>query len=84
MVNVLNPPTVIVYGSANYKCFKIPADSGIQIVSFPSDTSLAFASKKEHLVLLDLYTHVHQDKFGGAKDSVFIKIANAEDLQFLL
>jgi hypothetical protein len=45
---------------------------------------LAFASKKEHLVLLDLYTHVHQDKFGGAKDSVFIKIANAEDLQFLL
>ncbi len=46
MVNVLNPPTVIVYGSANYKCFKILADSGIQIVSFPSDTSLAFASKK--------------------------------------
>ena len=46
MVEVLNPLTIIVYGSANYNCFKKLSDMGIQIISFPSDTSLAFESKK--------------------------------------
>lgn len=46
MVEFLNPKTIIVYGSANYDCFRVLADNGIQIVVFPSDTSLAFASRK--------------------------------------
>lgn len=46
MVEVLNPHTIVVYGSANYDCFKKLSDMGIRIISFPSDTSLAFASKK--------------------------------------
>ncbi len=46
MVEVLNPHTIVVYGSANYDCFKKISDMGIRIISFPSDTSLAFVSKK--------------------------------------
>ena len=46
MVECLNPHTIIVYGSANYDCFRTLADNGIRIVSFPSDTSLAFKYKK--------------------------------------
>lgn len=46
MIEVLNPHTIITYGSANYDCFKKLADTGIRIISFPSDTSLAFVSRK--------------------------------------
>ena len=46
MVNVLHPHTIIVYGSANYDCFKKLIDMGIRIISFPSDTNLAFVSRK--------------------------------------
>ena len=46
MVEVLNPHTIVVYGSANYDCFKKLSDMGVRIISFPSDTSLAFVSKK--------------------------------------
>ncbi|MCR4555817.1 MAG: DUF4417 domain-containing protein [Alphaproteobacteria bacterium] len=46
MIELLNPHAIIVYGSANYKCFKALTDLGIRIVSFPSDTSLAFKSEK--------------------------------------
>ena len=46
MISTLNPNTIIVYGSANYECFKKLSDTGIRIISFPSDTSLAFVSKK--------------------------------------
>ncbi len=46
MVDVLKPHTIIVYGSANYNCFKILVGMGIRIISFPSDTSLAFVSKR--------------------------------------
>jgi hypothetical protein len=46
MVEVLKPHTIIVYGSANYACFKKLSDMGIRIISFPSDTSLAFVSQK--------------------------------------
>lgn len=38
--------TIIVYGSANYNCFRKLADTGIRIISFPSDTNLAFVSEK--------------------------------------
>ena len=46
MINLLAPRTIIVYGSANYDCFKQLSESGIQIISFPSQTSLAFSAKK--------------------------------------
>ena len=46
MVEVLNPHTIIIYGSANYVCFKTLINMGIRIISFPSDTSLSFVSKK--------------------------------------
>ncbi|MBO4846658.1 MAG: DUF4417 domain-containing protein [Lachnospiraceae bacterium] len=46
MVEILKPHTIIVYGSANYDCFRKLSDSGIKIISFPSQTSLAFASMK--------------------------------------
>ena len=46
MVETLKPHTIIVYGSANYDCFKKLSDNGISIISFPSDTSLAFSAAK--------------------------------------
>lgn len=46
MIEVLKPQTIIIYGSANYKCFDMLSEMGIKIVSFPSDTNLAFAAKK--------------------------------------
>lgn len=48
MVAVLNPHTIIVYGSANYKCFEDLKSQGIHIVAFPSQTSLAFERRKSH------------------------------------
>lgn len=36
MIDVLNPHTILVYGSANYDCFKSLWTSGIQIISYPS------------------------------------------------
>ncbi len=46
MVECLSPHTIIVYGSANYNCFITLEDMGIRIISFPSDTSLAFKVRK--------------------------------------
>ncbi len=48
MVDLLEPHTIIVYGSANYPCFDILRKRGIHIVSFPSKTSEAFARKKQY------------------------------------
>ncbi len=48
MVSVLQPHTIVVYGSANYACFDVLREQGIQIVSFPSQTSEAFAGRKQH------------------------------------
>jgi hypothetical protein len=45
LVKRVNPHTIIVYGSANYDCFDRLKSSGIQIIEFPSDTSLSFASR---------------------------------------
>lgn len=45
MVEILKPHTILVYGSANYTCFKVLSDMGIRIVSFISDTNLAYSSK---------------------------------------
>lgn len=42
MVEVLKPHTIVVYGSANYECFKKLREHGINIVSFQSKTAKAF------------------------------------------
>lgn len=47
MIDRLHPHTIIIYGSSNHPCFKeIKETIGITIVTFPSKTSLAFASTK--------------------------------------
>ena len=48
MVRVLQPHTIIVYGSANYNCFDELKAQGIDIVVFPNKTSVAFAGRKSH------------------------------------
>jgi len=48
MARVLKPHTIIVYGSANYKCFDDLKSHGINIVAFPSQTSLVFERRKSH------------------------------------
>lgn len=45
MINVLSPHTIIVYGSANYECFKELEKKGITIISYPSRTSKVFAGR---------------------------------------
>ena len=46
LVRVLQPHTIIVYGSANYPCFKELASKGIRIVSYQSQTSKAFERRR--------------------------------------
>ena len=48
MVRVLQPHTIIVYGSANYPCFDDLKDQSIKIMAFPSQTSVAFERGKSH------------------------------------
>ena len=45
MVRVLKPHTIIVYGSANYECFRILEKQGIKIIAYPGSTSKAFAGR---------------------------------------
>lgn len=45
MVRVLSPHTIIVYGSANYECFKKLEAQGIRIIAFPGSTSIAYARR---------------------------------------
>lgn len=42
MRSVLDPSTILVYGSAKYEAFTLAEKEGIQIISFPSETSLAY------------------------------------------
>lgn len=46
-VRVLQPHTLIVYGSVNYPCFNQLRKQDIQIISFPSKTSQAYAGRKQ-------------------------------------
>ena len=48
MVRVLQPHTIIIYGSANYKCFEKLKDQGINIVAFQGQMSSAFERRKSH------------------------------------
>ena len=42
LVRVLQPHTILVYGSSNYPCFERLKKQGISIITYPSHTSLAF------------------------------------------
>ena len=42
MMRVLSPHTIIVYGSANYNCFKELKKQGVTIIAYPSKTSRVF------------------------------------------
>jgi len=46
LVRVLQPHTIIVYGSANYPCFKELTSKGIRIVSYQGQTSKAFERRR--------------------------------------
>ena len=46
MLKILNPHTIIVYGSAKYPCFKVARDKHIQIIEFSSRTADAYQRRK--------------------------------------
>ncbi len=46
MIDVIHPCMIIIYGSANYTCFTTPYIRNIPVISFPSQTKLAFLSRK--------------------------------------
>lgn len=48
MVEVLNPHTILVYGSANYECFDRLKKQGIRIVSYQSRTARFYEGRKHH------------------------------------
>lgn len=43
-----HPPFILVYGSANYKCFDAIREQGVKIISFPSQTSEAYLRRKSY------------------------------------
>lgn len=48
MVDLLQPHTILVYGSAKGNCFDILRDQGILIISCPSKTAKVFEGRKLH------------------------------------
>lgn len=46
LVRVLQPQIIIVYGSANYPCFKRLIENGIRVVPYQSRTSAAFERRR--------------------------------------
>lgn len=48
MVRVLRPHTIIVYGSSNYDCLKKIESQGTRIITFPSNTSLAYVKERRN------------------------------------
>lgn len=47
-IELLKPHTIIIYGSANYEIFIKAKAAGINIIAFPSKTSLAYAKEVSH------------------------------------
>ena len=47
MVRVLHPHTIIVYGSANYPCFRKLKKQGINIIAYSGKTNKAFEGSKK-------------------------------------
>lgn len=48
LIKRTTPHTLIIYGSSNYSIFEDIRSSGINIISFQSDTSIAFERRKYH------------------------------------
>lgn len=48
MLEKLEPSCIVVVGSANYPCFSLARNAGIEIVSFKSETSQRFSKKASH------------------------------------
>ena len=47
LVKVLQPHTIVVYGSANYPCFEELKNHGINILSFSGQMAKAFERRKD-------------------------------------
>ena len=48
LVRVLNPHTIIIYGSANYPCIEKLKERGITIIAFSSETAKAFERRSNN------------------------------------
>ncbi|MBQ9815135.1 MAG: DUF4417 domain-containing protein [Lachnospiraceae bacterium] len=48
MVELLNPRTILIYGSASADCFSLLSSMGINIISYPSRTAKIFEGRKKH------------------------------------
>ena len=48
MVKRLNPHTITVYGSANYECFEILKNQGINVISYEGKTCESFRRRREN------------------------------------
>ncbi len=47
LVRLLQPHTILVYGSANYPCFDKLIHQGIRVISYPSRTASAFDKRRQ-------------------------------------
>lgn len=47
LVKVLQPHTIVVYGSANYSCFEELKNQGINIIPFSGQMAKAFERRKQ-------------------------------------
>ncbi len=78
MVRVLQPHTIIVYGSANYECFNKLKALGINIVAFPSQTSIAFEREESTIVKAEADCSVVQKVLdtmeGKKKDNLTVRV----------
>jgi hypothetical protein len=48
LVSVLQPRTIIIYGSANYPCIEKLKERGITIIAFSSETAKAFERRRNN------------------------------------
>ncbi|MBO4476758.1 MAG: DUF4417 domain-containing protein [Lachnospiraceae bacterium] len=46
LINRLHPHTILVYGSANYRCFDTLRQNGITIIEYPSRTARVFEGRR--------------------------------------
>ena len=46
LVRVLQPYTILIYGSANYPCFDKLIDQGIKVIAYPGSTASAFDKRR--------------------------------------
>ena len=46
LVRILQPHTILVYGSSNYPCFEKLIDQGIKVIAYPSHTASAFDKRR--------------------------------------